>query len=120
MKALPIELTPVVLASLAGILLSLSFTYIPGWRVTYGKMSEETKSLITLGVLLLSTVIIYVLVMLGALLPNEEVNGWSFFWMFVLSVTSNQSIYKLSPQPTDVKTAKAQRTPIKNGNLDAG
>lgn len=116
MNALPIELTPEVLASLAGILLTLSFNYIPGWRVVYGKMSSETKSLIMLGSLLLSTAVIYVLVAYGALVPPQPVNGWSYFWMFIFAVVSNQAIYKITPTTSDVKFAKLQRVDLKYGS----
>ena len=120
MTTLPIELTPAMLSSVAGVLLSLSFNYIPGWRVKYGELPSEKKSLIMLVALLLTTGIIFAFVKWGALIPNEEYNAWSFLWMFFLSVYGNQITYAISPLPTDVKTAKAQRIPIRDGNTDAG
>ena len=120
MTTLPIELTPTLLASIAGTLLSLSFNYIPGWRVYYGKLSSETKALIMLCVLILTTLILYILVAVGALAPTQEVNAWSFLWMLIFSVSTNQITYSITPLPNDVRTAKAQRTPIKNGTSDAG
>jgi len=120
MNPILIKLTPELLASIAGIILTLSFTYIPGWRVMYAELSSEKKSLIMLGCLVVVTSALYLLVKFGVLLPDQPVNGWTFFWMLYLTLTGNQIVYKISPQPNDVKTAKAQRIPIKNGNTDAG
>lgn len=112
MNTLPLELTPAVLASIAGILLSLSFNYIPGWNVKYGEMTSQMKSLIMLGCLLLTTGILFLLVKYGAIIPNQPANGWSYFWMFIFAVASNQATYNLSPATAEVKTAKAQRSPF--------
>ena len=120
MNPVPIELTPHFLASIVGVLLSLSFTYIPGWRVRYAELTSEIKSLIMLGCLVVATIVLYLLVKFGVLIPTQPVNVWTFLWMLYLALTGNQITYKISPQPTDVRTAKAQRTPIKHGNLDAG
>ena len=120
MNPVPIELTPHFLASLVGVLLSLSFTYIPGWRVRYAELTSEIKSLIMLGCLVVTTIILYLLVKFGVLMPTQPVNVWTFLWMLYLALTGNQITYKISPQPTDVRTAKAQRSPIINGPSDAG
>ena len=109
MNILPIELTPTVLSALAGIVLSLSFTYIPKWRVYYGQLQTETKALIMLGVLAVTSAGIYALVHFGAVTPSQRGNGWSYFWMFLFALASNQATYTITPVPGDVLNAKATR-----------
>ncbi len=45
---------PSLLASIAGVLLSLAFAYIPGLSDWFGQQSSQTKSLLNLGCLALA------------------------------------------------------------------
>lgn len=120
MNPLPIELTPHFLAAIVGALLSLSFTYIPGWRVRYGGLTSEIKSLIMLGCLTVATIVLYFLVKFGVLVPTQPVNVWTFLWMLYLALTGNQITYKISPLPGDVLNAKATRRLRDVDYTDAG
>ena len=46
---------PSLLASIAGVVLSLAFSYIPGLSTWYGGQSAQAKSLVMLGCLVVAT-----------------------------------------------------------------
>ena len=50
-----------LIVSIAGVVLSLLFSYIPGLRTWFAALVAETKQLIMLGLLILVTAAIYAL-----------------------------------------------------------
>jgi len=89
------------LAVVAGIVLSLLFSYVPGLQAWYSAKDSQTKSLIMLGAVLL--------VAAGAL--GVSCAGWwpivtcdklgtkSLIEAFVAAMIANQATYLVSPQP---------------------
>lgn len=101
-----------LIVSIAGIVLSLLFSYIPGLRTWYAALITETKQLIMLGLLILVTAAIYALGCYG-ILDTGIVCGKegiiALVQMLVYGLVSNQAAYLISPQANDVLIAKQLR-----------
>lgn len=83
------------LPAIAGVLLSLGFTYIPGMSDWYEKLTAQQKSLLMLGLLLLACVVILGASCLGysneVACAQEDVK--KLFLSFVTALVANQSTY---------------------------
>lgn len=112
-----VSLTPVVLQSVAGVLLSLLFSYVPGLRLWFAALGAEDpndtgerKRLVMLGLL---AVVWLAMIALdyGKVLPlglAYDRQGWFVtVWALILSIVSNQGAYSITPQAKDVRAAKA-------------
>lgn len=102
-------LTPAVLAAIAGAVLSLLFSYIPGLNTWYAKKQEEIKKLIMALLLLILAGSIFGLQCAGILeagLSCDQQGAIQLVWIFISAIVANQSVYKLTPQLAKVKTAK--------------
>ncbi len=102
-----------VLIVLAGGVLSLVFMYLPGMRVQFAELRSEQKQLINLVLIILLAVGMLVMtctnfyVIPGILCTK---NGVLQLLIYVfLAGGGNQLTYKYSPEPIDVKNAKAVR-----------
>lgn len=106
------ELTPEILSSLAGVILSLLFSYIPGLNVKFAALCAETKRLIMAGLLLLISAGIFGLSCGGILsaVTCDQAGILRLVWMFVMAVVANQSTYQITPLPTAVREARAECT----------
>jgi hypothetical protein len=101
-----------LIVSIAGVVLSLLFSYIPGLRTWYAALVSETKQLIMLGLLVLVTGAIYALGCYGILETNitcDKSGLVSLVFMLITGVVSNQATYMITPQTKDVVDAKAYR-----------
>ena len=94
------------LSLVAGTVLSLAFSYIPGARNWFEGFQPEIKRLIMLVLLVVSTGIVYWL----------SCSGWAFDWgislncdqsgllglieQLVIAIIANQSTYAISPRKT--------------------
>lgn len=92
-------MTPEQLALIAGAVLSLLFSYIPGLKNWFEGLSPEYKRLFMAGVLLVAAL---------ALFGGSCLNLWGYFvcsWLglweavklWLLAVAANQTIYLVSP-----------------------
>lgn len=106
-------LSPEVLLLLASAVLSLSFTYMPGWRAEFAALSSQTKVYINLGLVTLLVIVIF----LGTCTAWLPITGVTcsqaglktlFLYLF-MAVGGNQFTYVLSAQPADVIEAKKSR-----------
>jgi hypothetical protein len=107
-----IQLSAEVITGLAGVIVSLLFSYFPVLREKFAAMSAEAKSGIMLGVLAVVTGAVTALNFYGVLDAGIDfVPGWEWrvVWVFVVAVIGNQAAYKISPQTPEVKQAKALR-----------
>lgn len=92
------------LASLAGILLSLLFSYVPGLSGWYAALSGEYKRLVMFGLLVLTGAGAYGLSCSGwgsDLVPELSCNQSSLVGLVMVIVRAaiaNQAAYLLSPQ----------------------
>jgi hypothetical protein len=105
-------LSPVVLASIVAIVVSLLFNYIPGLRVWFGGLKSQFKSLLMIGVLVVVSFAIWGSGCLGLLAVNLSCNAQGVVELvkiFVATILANQATYLLSPVVEDVQTAKDER-----------
>ena len=117
MSQLPITLTPELLALVAGSVLSLLFSYIPGLRTAFAALCGETKRLIMAGLLLIVTIVIFLLVHFGVISTGEPLNIWGYIYLLVQALIANQGTYTLSPPPNDViKAREARSDTVCNGS----
>lgn len=104
-----IVLSPELLVSVAGILLSLAFSYIPGLRVKWGQLDPDRQRIYMLGLIVLTAGAVFGLGCAGWLTVNlscDEAGAQKLIYMIVLGLIANQSAYQISPLPGDVKEAK--------------
>lgn len=104
--------TSEMLVGIAGVVLSLLFSYIPGLRVWYAGLISETKQLIMLGLILAISAAVYVLGCNGILVTNiacDKGGIVSFVLIVITAIISNQAVYSISPKPGDVQAAKDAR-----------
>ena len=106
-------MTEELLSALAGIVLSLAFSYIPGLNVKFAALTEEYKKLSMLGLLVLVAGIVFGLTctkygaMLGIPLTCDEAGGFALLKILLAAAVANQTTFKLTPQTRGVKLAKA-------------
>ena len=106
-------MTAEMLASIAGAILSLLFSYVPGLNTWFAALGGEVKRLIMLVALALVAVGSYYLSCSGfggflGLPPICNPEGIASLVMSLLAaIVANQSVFKLSPQLQSVKEAKA-------------
>jgi hypothetical protein len=92
------------LSAIAGAILSLVFSYVPGIYKKYQPLSEEIKRLIMLGLLVLTCIGIYALACtkwgayLGITVTCDQPGLVQLIWSLVLAIMANQSTYRLSPR----------------------
>ena len=100
-------MTSDLLVSVAGVVLSLLFSYLPGLSAWYGELSGDRKRLIMLGMLALVAGGMYALDCGGLLVkiaPDvagmcSTADGWvQVVRAFVLAMIANQSAYAISPK----------------------
>jgi hypothetical protein len=106
-------LSPETLSMLAGVLLTLAFSYIPGLNVWYQTLTATWKSLLMLGLLIVVSAGAFGLSCAGWIdgLACTQVDLKSLVWCLVLAIIANQSVYKLSPPTSAVMAAKAPDKP---------
>ena len=88
-----------LLAGIAGIVLTLLFSYLPGLRNWYDPLSETKKKLIMLGALFVSALGVFGLACIGRydIVVCSVDGAWEMGRYFILALVANQSVYKLSP-----------------------
>jgi len=86
------------ISTLAGILLSLVFSYIPGASTWYEKFTAQQKSLLMLLFLALACVVIFVASCLGFLtqLACTADGAKSLIPLFISAMIANQSTYQIT------------------------
>ena len=100
-------MTSDLLVSVAGVVLSLLFSYLPGLSAWYGGLSGDRKRVIMLGMLALVAGGMYALDCGGLLVklaPDlagicSAVDGWvQVVRAFVLAMIANQAAFAISPK----------------------
>ena len=89
-----------LLAGIAGIVISLLFSYFPGLSGWYDPLPADKKRFIMLGALLVSALGVFGLACIGKydLVSCDLVGAWNMLEYFVLAVIANQASYSLSPR----------------------
>jgi len=100
-------MTSDLLVSVAGVVLSLLFSYLPGLSAWYGGLSGDRKRIIMLGMLALVAGGMYALDCGGLLVKLEPdlagmcstADGWvQVVRAFMLAISTNQATFLLSPK----------------------
>jgi hypothetical protein len=92
------------LTVIAGAILSLAFSYIPGLKSRYEPLSAEMKRLVMLGLLLLVVTGVFGLACsrfgayLGITVACDEPGLVGLVWSLVLAVMANQSTHLITPR----------------------
>ncbi len=106
----PISFNPEFLAMIAGVVLSLLFSYVPKLNTWYAALATEIKQLIMLGLMLVSTGAIFALGCGGIIPINDfacdQNTAVYFIYTFILALVANQGTYKITPQTIAVRQAK--------------
>jgi hypothetical protein len=106
-------MSPETLSSLAAILLSLAFSYIPGLSSRYEPLDGTRKRLTMLACLLaiaLTSVGMACSGVLASLVPSiscTQSGIVALLQSFVLATVANQSTYLITPKPTPLSTTAA-------------
>ena len=92
------DLNQEVLATVAGIVLSLLFSYIPGLKSWYENLSGDYKSLIMLAALLVVTLGILGLSCIDWIdaVACDVTGIKELIWIFVLAAIANQGTYTVT------------------------
>ena len=120
-------MTPEILAAVAGIILSLAFSYIPNLRIRFAEYAKETQQLAMLGLLVLVAVGSYGLACAGILtelfgvaLTCDKSGLLGLVRALIFAIMANQGIYQLTPKVADVRLVKAERDGAAELNLGRG
>lgn len=88
------------LSALAGTVLSLAFSYIPGLKDWYAKLSGEYKRLVMLAAIALTAVFVFGAGCLGYGgfgVACDKAGAWQLLEVFFAVAVTNQAAYKLTP-----------------------
>lgn len=101
-----------VLAGLAGIVLSLLFSYIPKLNAKFAALAPEVKRLIMLGLLALVAGGVYGISCSGwwVAVTCDQAGIKQLVEAFIAAIIANQSVYSITPQTPAVRTAKENRS----------
>ncbi len=93
-------LSPETLSMIAGVCLTLMFSYIPGLAVWFQAQDATKKSLVMLALLVAVSAGAFGLACVGWIqgLACTPVELQRLVWCLLLAVIANQAVYKLSPQ----------------------
>lgn len=97
-----------LLAAIAGILLSLAFSYIPGVNAKFTLLEGIYKRLIMLGLTLVAAGGIFGLSCAGLMdgVTCDQAGAWGLLGLFIQAAIANQTAYALSPEAVVVKDIK--------------
>ena len=89
-----------LLIVIAGVVLSLAFSYIPGLRDWFDPLWPNQKRFVMLGVLLISAGGVFALACFGKydLVTCDMSGAWNLLEYFVAAAIANQTAYQLSPK----------------------
>lgn len=111
-----VEVTPDLIAAVAGIVLTLIFSYFPKLNTWFAALEKGTKQAIMAGVLILVTGVLFGLGCASLItIPDftcDRATLVQYLWMLIWAIVANQGVYKLLPQTRAVRTAKATRDTI--------
>jgi putative flippase GtrA len=105
-------MSPELLSSIAGIVLSLVFSYVPGLNVRFATLRQEIKRLVMAGLLLLTSVIVFGLgctswgAAWGIAVTCDQAGVQTLIASFVAALIANQAAYSITPLPDTVRAAR--------------
>ncbi len=86
------------LSALAGVALSLAFSYLPGLRDWYAGQEAQSKALVMLAALAVVCLLAFGLSCAGLqqIVPCSQPGAWSLVTAFVAAAVANQATYSLT------------------------
>jgi hypothetical protein len=110
LQKLNFSLNAETIGLVSGVLLSLLFSYVPGFATWYNQKSTADKQLTMLGLLFLTSAAIFGLGCAGVLggVACTKDGLVDIVIAFVLSLVSNQSVHAISPKVGLKKTSVAE------------
>jgi len=95
-----VSITPEWLALIAGALLSLLFSYVPGLSDWFAKLDGTHKRLVMLALLAVVTGVAFGLGCAGVLggVACDQAGAVSVLYAFVLALVANQGVYNITPR----------------------
>lgn len=108
-------MTATLLSGVAGVILSLLFSYVPGLNTKFAAQSEEQKKLWMLGLLVLVALATFGLsctkygAMIGIPFQCTDAGAIEIIKILAAAVIANQATFSITPQTKMVKVAKASR-----------
>lgn len=109
-------MTAETLSLLAGTILSLLFSYVPGLNTKFASFDTEKKRGIMLVILAVCAGAIYGLSCAGWAtnlhinVTCDQAGAWILIQAFILAVIANQGIYSISPDTNAVKRIWAEKS----------
>lgn len=106
-------MTATLLSGIAGVILSLLFSYVPGLNSKFAAQSEESKKLWMLGLLALVAALTFGLsctkygAMIGIPFECTDAGAIELIKILAAAVIANQATFSITPQTQGVKAAKA-------------
>ena len=93
-------MTPETLAALAGLLISLAFSYIPGLSDWYAAQTGQYKRLLMLASLVVAALVVFGAACLGldGAVTCDRSGGILLLRVFMVAVVANQSAFLISPR----------------------
>jgi putative flippase GtrA len=120
-------MTPEILAAVAGIILSLAFSYIPNLRTWFAEKPKEQQQLSMLALMFVVAAASYGLACAGILtdlfgvaLSCDKAGMLGLIRALIFAIMANQGIYQLTPKAADVRLVKAERDGAGELNLGRG
>ena len=98
-----------MISGLIAVILSVVFAYVPKLRVWFAGLESRTKSYIMLGLLVVTSVTVYLLADYGIILTYQPVTIFTLFQVILTAIATNQGTYMILPQTTDVAEARDMR-----------
>ena len=95
-------MTPETLAALAGLLISLAYSYIPGLSDWYSAQSGQYKRLLMLASLAVAALVVFGAACLGidGTVTCDRSGGILLLRVLMFAVVANQSAFLISPKST--------------------
>lgn len=105
------KMTSDLLSAIAGIVLSLLFSYIPGLSTKFAKLASSTKRLIMAGLLLATAGAAFGLSCANvfASVTCDKPGILGLISNFIFALIANQGAYSISPETAAVREAKLFR-----------
>lgn len=96
-------MTAELLTAIAGILLSLAFSYLPGLSDGFAKLDPTRKRLIMAGLLVLVSVGTFGLSCAGVIndAACTQAGAWALVSTFITALVANQATYSISPRKAE-------------------
>jgi len=103
-----VQITPEFLAMVAGVVLSLAFSYIPGLKSLYDPLSGVWKRVVMAGLLLVVALVLFGLGCAGILggVSCDKSGVIQLISVFIAALMANQSTYLLAGSQRDWRNSE--------------